>query len=95
MNIKSINTKINSIHSIAEKGYMSLQTTRNSIVVMREEYNYTDCIFIDIQKDKNLVVRKERVFTNKYKFKGIEKLLISKTLIDDYDILFNYIEEIA
>lgn len=94
-NIEELHDKIKSVESIFIKGYASMQVTRNRILIIKDYTNYSDCIYVTLLKDLSIIVLKERVFSNKHKYKNIDTLIFSKNVLSNDKSVLEYIENIV
>lgn len=76
------------------KKYKIVRTKKNSIVLFKSKYKYTDCVYIDLY-NKDITLRYERVFDNKYLDIKIERLLIKNKIINNTEELINDLKNIC
>lgn len=88
---------INHIKAQIEKlnlnNFKLIQTKSNSLLLLNSRYKFSDCIYVNLCNNEAEIIH-DRVFDNKYFYKGIEKLLISKTYIKNSKEVINYIQNI-
>lgn len=70
-----------------------IQTKSNSLLLLKSKYKFSDCIYINLYKNRVEIIN-DRVFDNKYFYTGIERLLISKTCINNQEEIIKYINNI-
>lgn len=70
-----------------------IQTKYNSLLLLNSKYKFSDCIYINLYKDKTEIIN-DRVFDNKYFYTGIERLLISQISFNSYEEIIKYIDNI-
>lgn len=70
-----------------------IQTNINRLVIFKTKYKYTDCIYVDVNVDE-VIIRRERVFDNKYLNLPIKRLLISNINLNKELDLLEYIKDI-
>lgn len=76
------------------KEYEMVRTKKNSIVLFKSKYKYTDCVYIDLYNE-DINLRYERVFDNKYLDIKIERLLIKNKSIDNIEELIRDLKYIC
>lgn len=76
------------------KEYEMVRTKKNSIVLFKSKYKYTDCVYIDLYNE-DINLRYERVFDNKYLDIKIERLLIKNKSIDNIEELIRNLKYIC
>lgn len=70
-----------------------IQTNINRLVIFKTKYKYTDCIYVDVNVDE-AIIRRERVFDNKYLNLPVKRLLISNINLNKELDLLEYIKDI-
>lgn len=82
------------LNKIDLKGYILVRTGVKKLLLLKTNYKYSNCIYINLVSD-NIEVRIDRVFDNKYIYNGIERLYcfnnIFKSTDDVIDCLMSYI----
>lgn len=90
MNINHIKAQIKKLNL---KSFKVIQIKPNSLLLLNSRYKFSDCIYINLYNNEAEIIH-DRVFDNEYFYKGIEKLLISKTYIKNSKEVINYIQNI-
>lgn len=84
----------NKLRKIDLKGYILVRTDVKKLLLLKTNYKYSNCIYINLVSD-NIEVRIDRVFDNKYLYNGIERLYrfnnTFKNTDDVIDCLMSYI----
>ena len=74
------------------KGFTLLRTTQNKAIIFKTFNRYTVCIYIKVV-DKYIEISVDKIFDDKYSYKGIERLLISKNSFNNFNDCLNYIKK--
>lgn len=72
--------------------FVLLKTTKDKAVIFKIFHKYTKCIYIKIN-DEKIEISVDKVFDEKYTYKGIERLIIGKKVFNNFDDSLNYIKK--
>lgn len=90
MNINKLKSKLLRLNL---NNFKLIQTKSNSLLLLEAKYKFSDCIYINLYEN-NVEIIKDRVFDNKYFYKGIERLLISKFSFNNYEEIIEHINSV-
>lgn len=67
------------IEDLKPRKYSLLQTGNSKLLLFNMRYKYTNCIYIEIDRNgQNINIKKDRVFDNKYLYVGIERMMLEQ-----------------
>lgn len=90
MNINNMKIQIENLDL---KNFKLIQTKSNALLLLNSKYKFSDCIYINLYKNEAEIIY-HRVFDNRYFYKGIERLIISKNYINDQEKIVEYVNNI-
>lgn len=84
-----MDTLIKNIKNLNLKKYNIIRTKKNTLVIFKSKYKYTDCIYINII-DNIYSIKYDRIFDNKDLNYSIERLMIfNKKIYNKNEVILN------
>lgn len=83
----------NQVSKLNLKNFKLIQIKSNRLLLLNSRYKFSDCIYINLYKNKAEIIH-DRVFDNKWFYKDIERLLISRNYIDGQENIIKYLDNI-